>query len=105
MAGTRYNPPRKALTRRDNEFLGDMAAWVQANGEDNSEQMARLRRNLRRAREMELTERQAEMISLYYDLGMSIPQIAQEKGINKSTVSRTLKRGRERLKRCLQYSW
>lgn len=105
MASTGYNPPRKALTRRDNEFLGDMAAWERDNGEDNSEQLARLRRNLRRVRESELTERQAEMIHLYYDLGMSIPQIAQEKGVNKSSVSRTLKRGRERLKRYLQYSW
>lgn len=105
MAGARYNPPRKALTRRDNEFMGDLAAWEQANGEDNSEQLARLRRNLRRVRESELTDRQAEMIHLYYDLGMSITQIAQEKGVNKSSVSRTLKRGRERLKRYLQYSW
>ncbi|MBD5162763.1 MAG: sigma-70 family RNA polymerase sigma factor [Oscillibacter sp.] len=105
MTGARYNPARKALTRRDNEFLGDMAAWERANGEDNSEQLARLRRNLRRVRESELTDRQAEMIHLYYDLGMSIPQIAQEKGLNKSSVSRTLKRGRERLKRYLQYSW
>lgn len=105
MAGARYNPSQKALTRRDNEFWGDLAAWEQANGEDNGEQLARLRRNLRRVRELELTDRQAEMIHLYYDLGMSIPQIAQEKGVNKSSVSRTLKRGRERLKRYLQYSW
>ena len=42
---------------------------------------------------------------MYYDLGMSVPRIAQEKGLHKSTVSRTLARGRERLKRYLQYSW
>ena len=39
------------------------------------------------------------------DLGMSIPRIARDKGLNKSTVSRTLARGREKLKRYLQYSW
>ena len=54
---------------------------------------------------MELTDKQAEMIHLYYDLGMSIPQIAREKGLHKSSVSRTLARGRERLKRYLQYSF
>lgn len=96
---------KKALTLRDNEFWGDLAAWERANSEDNSEQLARLRRNLRRVRETELTPRQAEMLRLYYDLGMSIPQIAREKGLHKSSVSRTLKRGRERLKRYLQYSW
>ena len=67
--------------------------------------MDRLRRNLRQIRRTELTERQAEMMHLYYDMGMSIPQIAREKGLNKSSVSRTLARGRERLKRYLQYSW
>ena len=101
-AGSRYNAP---ISRRDNEFLGDMTIWEQENSEDNSEQLARLRRNMRLVRERELTPRQQEMLHLYYDLGLSIPQIAREKGLNKSTVSRTLARGRERLKRYLQYSW
>ena len=105
MAAVRTNAPKKALTLRDNEIWGDLAAWERANGEDNEEQLERLRRNLKRVRDVELTDRQAEMIHLYYDLGMSIPQIAREKGLNKSTVSRTLARGRERLKRYLQYSW
>ncbi len=96
---------RSPFSRRDNEFLGDLAAWERENSEDNSDQLARLRRNMRKVRETELTPRQAEMIHLYYDLGLSIPRIAREKGLNKSTVSRTLARGRERLKRYLQYSW
>ena len=105
MAAGRYSTPRRAITRRDNEFIGDLAAWERENSEDNSEQLSRLRRNMRKVREMELTDKQAEMIHLYYDLGMSIPQIAREKGLHKSSVSRTLARGRERLKRYLQYSF
>jgi len=93
------------LSRRDNEFLGDMAVWEMENSEDNSEQLSRLRRNMRRVRKQELTPRQEEMLHMYYDLGLTISQIAREKGLNKSTVSRTLSRGRERLKRYLQYSW
>lgn len=96
---------KKAITRRDNEFLGDLAAWERANGEDNEDQLERLRRNLKKVRAMELTPRQAEMVHLYYDLGHSMPQIARELGIGKSSVSRTLARGRERLKRYLQYSF
>lgn len=103
MADT-HAKPRPAILRRNNEFLGDMACWERENGEDNSEQLERMRRNLRRVRAAELTERQAEMVHLYYDLGMNMPQIARELGITKSTVSRTLARGRERLKRYLQYS-
>ena len=105
MAAVRTNAPKKALTLRDNEIWGDLAAWERDNSEDNGEQLDRLRRNMRRVRETELTDKQAEMIHLYYDLGMSIPQIAREQGLHKSSVSRTLKRGRERLKKYLQYSF
>ena len=105
MAAARNKASDRVRTRRNNEFIGDLSAWNQANSEDNSEQLERLRRNMRRVREVELTDKQAEMIHLYYDLGMSIPQIAREKGLHKSSVSRTLARGRERLKRYLQYSW
>ena len=90
---------------RGKEFLADLAAWDRANGEDNSEQLQRLRRNLRRARRAELTPRQAEMLHLYYDLGLTMTQVAQELGVNKSSVSRTIARGRGRLRRCLQYSF
>ena len=104
MAGAR-NRVQPAIVRRDNEFMGDLAAWERANAGDNDEQLDRLRRNLQKVRELELTEKQAEAVHLYYDLGLSIPQIAQERGVHKSTVSRTLARARERLKRYLQYSW
>ena len=104
MSATRYSP-EKAAARRNNEFLGDMAAWDRENGEDNSEQLERLRRNLKRVRRAELPPRQAEMVHLYYDLGLSMPQIAAQLGITKSSVSRTLARGRKRLKRYLQYSF
>ena len=54
MAAANYNgTPKRALTRRDNEFLGDLAAWERENAEDNGEQLERLRRNLRKVRELE----------------------------------------------------
>ena len=102
--GVRRSEAQRAISRRDNEFWGDLAAWERENSTDNEEQMDRLRRNLRRVRAAELTDKQAEILHLYYDLGMSIPQIAQKQGLHKSSVSRTLRRGRERLKRYLQYS-
>lgn len=89
---------------RSSEWLGDMTVWMRANAQDNSEQLSRLRRNLRRAREQELTERQREMVSLYYDQGMTMPQIAEQLGVNRSTVSRTLRRARARLYRFLRYT-
>ena len=89
---------------RSSEWIGDMTVWLRANAVDNSEQMARLRRNLRRAREQELTKRQREMVALYYDQGMTMPQIAERLGVSRSTVSRTLRRARDRLYRFLRYT-
>ena len=40
---------------------------------------------------------------MYYGQGMTMEAIAKDLGVNKSTVSRTLKRGRQRLWRCLRY--
>lgn len=89
---------------RSSEWVGDMTVWLRANAGDNGEQVARLRRNLRLARERELTRRQREMVVLYYDQGMTMPQIAERLGVNRSTVSRTLRRARDRLYRFLRYT-
>ena len=72
-------------------------------GQDNSTAHSRLLRNMRTAIATELTPRQMEVIRLYYLDGMTMVQAAKMLGVNKSTVSRTLKRGRARLKRCLKY--
>lgn len=104
MGAAQDRPVKKAITSRDNEFFGDLTAWERSHSADNSDQMERLRRNLVKARAQELTPRQSEMMHLYYDLGLSMTAIARDLGVDKSTVSRTLSRGRKRLKKCLQYS-
>ena len=68
--------PEAPLTIRDNEFIGDMAAWRMTHSEDNSEQLERLRRSLRSARAAELTPRQGQMLRMYYDEGKSMTHIA-----------------------------
>ena len=72
-------------------------------GGDNSEAHARLIRNLADAIRGELTPRQRQLVTMYYVRGRTMPEIADELGINVSTVSRTLRRGRERLKRCVKF--
>ena len=100
-----YRAPERALSFRNNEFLGDLAEWNREHSPDNSEQLERLRRNLRKAREAELTPRQQQMIRMYYDEGKTMTKIARQLHVNKSTVSRTLARGRARLKKYLKYSF
>ena len=94
-----------AYTYRNNEFLGDMTVWKRQSGSDNSDRLERLHRNLRKAREQELIPRQQVVMRMYYDEGKSMTKIARLLHVNKSTVSRTIARGKNRLKKCLKYSF
>ena len=58
---------------------------------------------LRRAINSELTRRQKQLIGMYYIEQMPMQDIADELGLHISSVSRTIKRGRERLKNSLSY--
>ena len=77
-----------------------LQAWLRAQSGDNSQR----RQRLPRAVAAELTPRQREILALYIDRGMTMSQIAQQLRINKSTVSRSLRRTFQRLRRCLEYS-
>ena len=80
-----------------------MAVYAQVMAEDNSEQMGRLRRNVMRALQEDVTPRQRECMLLYYEKGLNMRQIAELTGVDKPTVSRNIKRGESRLRRCLRY--
>lgn len=81
----------------------DLAVYARLMAKDNHEQINRLKRNLAHALRQDVTPRQREYMLLYYGQNMKMEDIAQQYGVNKSTVSRTLKRGRARLYRCLRY--
>ena len=51
----------------------------------------------------ELTDLQRQTLTAYYFRQQTIPQIAENRGVNKSTVSRTLRRAEEKLRRYLKY--
>ncbi len=84
-------------------IYGDMAAWLRTQAEDNESDLMRLKRNLRLAREQELTARQRQLLQMRYEEAMSVTQIARELGVDKSTVSRTITRAKRRLYKCLRY--
>ncbi len=62
-------------------------------------QLQRVQRVIRE----ELTEKQRTTLLAYYFEERTIPEIAREQGVHKSTVSRTLKRAEQRLRRYLKY--
>ena len=80
-----------------------MAVYSRVMAEDNSQQMARLKRNLARALREDVTARQRQFLLLYYGERLNLRQIGEKLGVDKSTVSRTIKRGEARLRRCLRY--
>ena len=60
-------------------------------------------RRLRRVIEQELTQKQREVLTAYYFQEMTIPQIAAARGVNKSSISRCLRRAEKRVRLCLRY--
>ena len=94
--GTPYNI-------RNNEFYGDLNEWIRTHAEDNESDLRRLKRNLRRAREEELTERQRQILRMRYEENKTVGEIAHELGVDKSTVSHTIARAKSRLYKCLRY--
>ena len=86
--------------RRDLEYQFYLRSLY---GADNGDTRRRLVKNLRRAMDSELTPRQRQMLVLYFLEGVKMHEIAEELGVNKSTVSRTVSRGKSRLQKCLKY--
>ena len=70
---------------------------------DNSQEISRLKRNLIRALREDVTSKQRQMLLMYYAEGKNMREIGEIMGVDRSTVSRTIKRGERRLQRCLRY--
>ena len=89
--------------RRGTGYAADMAAYARAMSEDNSEELRFVRKNLVRALREDVTQRQRHTLLMYYNEGLNMREIGEILGVDRSTVSRTIKRGEARLRRCLRY--
>lgn len=97
MSNTRY--------RRGGVYAADMAQYARLLSEKNTntQTLNRVKASLSRALREDVTEKQRKYLLLYYAEGKNMVEIGQELGVDKSTVSRTIKRGEARLRRCLRY--
>ena len=95
MPNTRY--------RRGKVYAADMAVYTRQMAADNSQEVSRLKRNLIRALKEHVTAKQRQVLLLYYAEGLNMREIGEQLGVDKSTISRTIKRGERRLQRCLRY--
>lgn len=69
----------------------------------NSKKIQSLKTTVAEIAARELTYRQLEILDMYYYQRKSIVQIANELGVNKSTVSKTKKRAILKLEKYLSY--
>ena len=95
MPNTRY--------RKGKLYAADMAMYSRQIAADNSQEISRLKHNLIRALREEVTDRQRQALLLYYVEGKNMREIGESLGVDRSTISRTIKRGERRLQRCLRY--
>ena len=93
-----------SLDAKGGQWLADLASWERESASDNREQLEHLRRNLRLARQQALADRQRQILERYYDRWLTKGQIALKLNLNRSTVSRTLSRAKDKLYCCLRYS-
>lgn len=84
--------------------LVSLQQWQKSSGEDNHQRLERLLRQLPVAVAEELTPRQQQLLRMFYYDGKTVTVIARELAVNKSTVSRTLHRAQERLRKSLRYA-
>lgn len=70
--------------------------WLASEGEDNRADIEKLKRYLPIVLDECVTPTQKTYIMRYFSDGLNIPQIAEEYGVNASTVSRTIRRGMNR---------
>ncbi len=85
------------------EYYNEYQRYLMELGDDNAKTRQRLLVNLRRAIREEITEKEWQAMQMYYVREIKMTDIAKELGVNISTVSRNISRGREKLKRCLRY--
>ena len=71
--------------------------------ETNTHFISKLKKLIIHAIENDLTDRQKNMLKLYYFDNMNIPQIAHYYSLNKSTVSRHINNAKKKIKYLMKY--
>lgn len=93
-----------SFTHFDPTALTALQQWRAEGSCDNRDRVERLLTNLPLAMEQELTERQRTLLTMHFFQGLTVSQIAEQLGLSKSTVSRSLSRATEKLFCALRYS-
>ena len=93
--------PKKESYHLYENFLGTQEEWGE--GASNQRRIEALKKQLLPMLRDQLTDRQRQILILYFFEQKSQTEIAQLLQVNRSTVCRTLNRGIRRLQNILQY--
>ena len=86
----------------DNKFSFNFYNY--SKGADNSKIIKDRCKVLKLIINQELTDKQKEVLTLYYNYNLNIPQISERLGKNKSTISRSLKTSESIIRSYMKYS-
>lgn len=98
MPGARYG--------RGARYAVDMAAYTRAFNEEensNTQSLNKLKERLFMALRQEVSPQELECFQLYYGQRMNMREIGEKLGVHETTVSRRIKSGEEKLRRCLRF--
>lgn len=87
------------------DLFGDSTPWL-ADGFESGRDVRfaeKAKRLVKKVIETELTPLQRELVYEYYSGNLTVTEIAKKRGVNKSSVSRSLKAARERVGHALKY--
>lgn len=97
--------PQRVTFGSFQDQLLSLRMYEEQNAQDNREKLNRIGRLIQPAMESELNEKQRDIMMKYYFNGMTMQEISDVYGINRSTVSRYLTRARRKLERVLRYTF
>lgn len=97
-----YSPKKRHYDKSQTDPYA-LTKWLRDEAGDNSTYLLCMRKALGEVMERELTDVQRLYINMRYFQNLNLQEIADAVGVDPSTVSRTLKRAFERVKKALDY--
>ncbi len=101
--GVKYMARRTRISALDNDSEMFRLLKSKEASEDNSKLRKIAIKALKKVIDEQLSARQKQYLVLYYYNNMDMPAIADECGVNKSTVSRTLNRAKQNIYKYMKY--
>lgn len=82
-----------------------LSAWLTADTDRQDAEYEQMKRTIAMAIREELTQKQREYLTMYYVEKLTMEEIADSCGVNKSSVCRTINRAENRIAKVMRYAF